>query len=124
VTAQPAAAETSISESPIVAAKVATRSLLPVSVSVHVYPDTPVRVRLYPGEDRAVLILGDAVGCPTVLDVYLARTELVALCETLTTAVADLDTAHTANPEHAARQGGPDTDGRTVTSNPVRTPAA
>ena len=116
-------------ESPVAATRTATGPVLPVSVGVHVYPDTPVRVRLYPDEHRAVLILGDGVGCPTVLDIYLPRPELVALRDTLTTAVTDLDTAHTATHERAARQGGPDIDGPdiddgTVTSDPVHTPAA
>jgi hypothetical protein len=68
------------------------RSPIAATVSVHVYPGAPMRVRLHPEEDRAVLILGDRLGCPTILDLYLPRAELVALRDTLHAAVTDLDT--------------------------------
>ena len=65
---------------------------LSVTVSVHVHADTPMRVVLHPEQDRAVVTLGDTPGCPT-LDLYARRAELVALRDTLTAAVADLDAA-------------------------------
>ena len=63
------------------------------SLGVHIYPQTPIRVRLHPEENRAVLIVGDVLGCPTTLDLYVQRAELVALRDMLTAAVLDLDTA-------------------------------
>ena len=64
------------------------------TMSVHVYPGAPMGVRLHPQEDRVVVvILGEAAGCPTTLDLFCQRAELVALRDILTTAVADLDTA-------------------------------
>ena len=59
------------------------------TMSVHIHPDTPIQVRLHPDQDRAVVILGDTAGCPT-LDLYVRRAELIALRDTLTAAVADL----------------------------------
>ena len=67
-------------------------AMMPVTVSVHLYPSTPVRVRLHPQDDRVVLIVGEATGVPT-LNVFAHRAELVALCDVLAAAVVDLDTA-------------------------------
>ena len=67
-------------------------AMMPVTVSVHVYPSTPVRVKLHPQDDRVVLIVGEAIGMPT-LDVYVHRAELVALRDVLAAAVVDLDAA-------------------------------
>jgi hypothetical protein len=83
---------------------------MPVTMSVHVFPDTPVRVRLHPEDDRVVLICGDAPGFSTVLHVYLRRAELLALRDTLTAAVVDLDTARNttlaATGDNSIRDGG------------------
>jgi hypothetical protein len=89
-----------------------------VTMSVHVFPDTPVRVRLHPEDNRVVLICGDAPGFSTVLHVYLRRAELVALRDTLTAAVVDLDIARNTTPATTGDGGA------AGTSAEVRHPAA
>ena len=78
---------------------------------VHLYPGAPVRVRLYPGEDRVVISIGTD---PLLLDVFCDRGELVALRDILTAAVADLDTD----------QQGPATDGGETATAPKEVDAS
>jgi hypothetical protein len=90
------------------------------ALMVHLYPGVPVRVRLHPGEDRAVVGIGTD---PLMLDLFCERAELVALRDTFTAAVADLDTAQDTTPDTA--QHGPATDGgETAEPDEVDTPAA
>ncbi len=63
-----------------------------MNVHVHVHAETAVSVRLHPQEDRAVLSLGDAPGCPTLV-LFADQAELVVLRDALTAAVADLAAA-------------------------------
>ena len=103
------------------------RPLMPVTMSVHVYSDTPVRVRLHPEDNRVVLICGDAPAFPTTLDLYLRRPELVALRDTLTAAVVDLDTASdataSATGDDSNRDDSTSSGGTAGTSAEVRHPA-
>jgi len=97
-----------------------------VTVSVHVYPETPVRVRLHPDQDRIVVIFGEGVGVPTV-DLYLQRAELIALRDTLAAAVSDLDTAQHTTAAHDDDDNDNDTtadEGETASADEVRAPAA
>jgi hypothetical protein len=68
------------------------------ALSVHVFPETSLRVRLHPDEDRAVVIVGDTLDCPTLLNLFVDRAELVVLRDRLTAAVTDLDTAQREDP--------------------------
>ena len=67
-------------------------SALRLAVSAHLHPDTPVTVQLHPAEARVVVTVGDDTGGPWI-DLYLRRPALVALRDTLSTALADLDAA-------------------------------
>lgn len=69
-----------------------TGSSLRLGVSAHVRPDTAVTVQLHPRDGRVVVTVGDDGGGPWI-DLYLRRPALVALRDTLTAAVGDLDTA-------------------------------
>ena len=57
---------------------------MPATVSVHLYPEMPVRVRLHPDEDRAVVIWASGSAARPSWIVYVPRAELVALRDTLT----------------------------------------
>ena len=94
-----------------------------MTVSVHVYPETPVRVKLHPDQDRIVVIFGEGVGVPTV-DLYLQRAELIALRDTLAAAVVDLDTAQHTTAAHDDDNDTTADEGETASANEVRAPAA
>ena len=67
-------------------------SALRLAVSAHLHPDTPVTVQLHPADARVVVTVGDDTGGPWI-DLYLRRPALVALRDTLSAALADLDAA-------------------------------
>ena len=60
------------------------------SLMVHLYAGVPVQVTLHPVQDRVVVAIGTST---LLLDLFVDRAELVALRDSLTTAVTDLDTA-------------------------------
>jgi hypothetical protein len=94
------------------------------SLMLHLYPDVPLRVSLHPDEDRAVVAIGTGT---LLLSLFCDHAELVALRDTLTAAVTDLDTTRqTINNDTAggdATTGISDT-GETAPVDEVRTPAA
>ena len=65
---------------------------LRLAVSAHLHPDTPGTVQLHPADARVVVTVGDDTRGPWI-DLYLRRPALVALRDTLSTALADLDAA-------------------------------
>jgi hypothetical protein len=67
-------------------------SSLRLAVSAHLHPDTPVTVQLHPADARVVVTVGDDTSGPWI-DLYLRRPALVALRDTLSAALADLDAA-------------------------------
>jgi hypothetical protein len=86
------------------------------SVMLHLYPGVPVRVRLHPAEDRAVVAIGTGT---LLLHLFCDRAELMALRDTLTAAATDLDTArHTTSASSTAATS------EATSPDKVRSPAA
>ena len=89
------------------------------SLSVHLYPGVPVRVRMHPDDDRVVVEIGDPTGA-AFLDLFVQRAELVVLADALADAVTDLDTAQ----HPAADNDTTDDRDETALADEVRAPAA
>jgi hypothetical protein len=79
--------------------------VITAALMVHLYPGVPVRVSLHPEEDRAVVGIGTGT---LMLDLFCGRAELVALRDTLTAAVTDLNTAQHGPASAGGETAGPD----------------
>jgi len=95
--------------------------VITAALMVHLYPGVPVRVSLHPEEDRAVVGIGTGT---LMLDLFCDRVELMALCDTLTAAVTDLDTARDTAARDTAQHGPASGGGETAAPDEVDAPAA